>query len=473
MKQEEMNDISTILVEATDERAAVIKQISKQTKPVVIVLPEQAEQIFRQPGDFFELKRLKRERGLSITLVISGHERIRNMARRQGFQVYTSAETCARALARRDRLYTMRGISLPGTTSLAGQARFIAQGDEDEAPPWSYDMRMQQTITTANGCTAQEGEQDEDTPWSYDVRMQQTITTANGCTAQEGEQDEDTPWSYDVRMQQATPITEMSETVRMQSQEQSGDDTPWSYDVQMEQDETPTEEHPRRTTWMLTEEELWNQKHHQPVQHDQRIPPAYLERAPFAGALNQPASLNSALPAGTDLSCPGDHNTNRTADTVNRSLREGYGSLKETPIPPFFTETLENLVALSGEKPGRSSYLQRVSLAGDVDDSAPYASAHNSGALGPTRLVGLSDEDPTQPIPTVRVRPVRYAPDTEPLHPAIETQPLVQNEYAGSRLALMLTALLILGIVGGVCCGYVLTLMHVNLTVLSSTISSL
>jgi hypothetical protein len=444
MKQEEMNDISTILVEATDERAAVIKQISKQTKPVVIVLPEQAEQIFRQPGDFFELKRLKRERGLSITLIISGHERIRNIARRQGFQVYTSAETCARALARRDRLYTMRGISLPGTTSLAGQARFIAQGDEDEAPPWSYD-----------------------------VRMQQAMTTANSFMAQEGEQDEDTPWSYDMRMQQATPITAMPETVRMQSQEQSGGDTPWSYDVQMEQGETPTEEHPRRTTWMLTEEELWNQKHHQPVQHDQRIPPAYLERAPMKGALNQPESLNPVLPVETDVSCPGDHNANRTADTIHRSLREGYGSLKETPIPPFFTETLENLVALSSEALGSSSYLQRVSLVGDVDASAPYASTHNSGFLGPTRLVGLPDEDPTQPIPTVRARPVRYAPDTEPLHPAIETQPLVQNEYTGSRLALMLTALLILGIVGGVCCGYVLTLIHVNLTVLSSTISSL
>src|SRR5437660_12475015 len=78
MKQEEMNDISTILIEATDERSAVMNQVSKQTKPVIIVLPEQADQIFRQPGDFFELKRLKRERGLSITLVISGHERIRN-----------------------------------------------------------------------------------------------------------------------------------------------------------------------------------------------------------------------------------------------------------------------------------------------------------------------------------------------------------------------------------------------------------
>jgi hypothetical protein len=259
MKHEETNDVSTILIEATDERAAVIKQVSKQTKPVVIVLPEQADQIFKQPGDFFELKRLKRERGLSITLVISGHERIRNMARRQGFQVYTSAETCARALARRDRLYTLRGISLSGTTtSLVDQTRFIAQGDDtdDYSPPWSYDIRLQQPAST----------------------------------------------------------TETPETMWMQSQESSSNNTPWSYDIQMSQDETPTDAHPRRTIWMLAEEELWNQNHRQSTQHDQHTTPAYLERAPFADARNQPESFN-------------------------------FASLKETPIPPSFTETLENLVA--------------------------------------------------------------------------------------------------------------------------------
>jgi hypothetical protein len=383
MKQEEMNDISTILVEATDERAEVIKQLSKQNKPVVIVLSEQADQVFKQPGDFFELKRLKRERGLSITLVISGHERIRNMARRQGFQVYTSAETCARALARRDRLYTMRGISLPGTASLTDQAQIIAQGDEDDTPPWSYEVHMQEEAFTA----------------------------------------------------------ETPESTQMQSQEQSGDDTPWSYDVQMAQDETPTAAHPVPMKWTLTDEELWNQKHNLASLYNQRIPPAHLERAPLVGARNQ-ADPHSV-------------------------------SLKETPIPPSFTETLENLVAISGEKLSNASAMQHISPVSDINVNAPYASIHRFSTYDTRSITGLSDEAPTQPIAIVKARSRHYAPDTEPLHPVIETRPLTHSEYVGSRLALMLTALLILGILGGVCCGYILTLMHVNLTVLSTTISSL
>jgi hypothetical protein len=109
---------------------------------------------------------------------------------------------------------------------------------------------------------------------------------------------------------------------------------------------------------------------------------------------------------------------------------------------------------------------------------------HNSGVFDggnhgrSTWSAQLPDEIPTQPGNAVRRASVAGAyrvgtPDTEPLYPAYETQPLTDNVYTGSRIALMLTALLVLGILGGVCCGYVLTLMHVNLTVLTSTVSSL
>ena len=457
MKLEEMNEINTILIEATDERSAVMNQVSKQTKPVIIVLPEQADQIFRQPGDFFELKRLKRERGISITFVISGHERIRNMARRQGFQVYTSAETCVRAMARRDRLYNMRGISLSGTTGNLDQTRFIVQGEEsDEDTPWSYDVRMQQDATPSASFTAQGEGGDEDTPWSYDVRMQQTASTAAmPKLTRELSNSDVPPWSYDVQMQQ---------TSSMQSREEAGDDTPWSYDVQMNQNEKPAEQqHPQRTAWMLAEEELWNQNHRQPTQHDQYTPPSYVG-APLAGALSGASASHMGGPV---------------------SLGGNAASLGETPVPPYFTETLQNFIALSGEKPGSPRTPTGYSQAGYAPAGHPQGmpvpytrNARNSGVLDP-------DEIPTQPrnahpymvgasgaLPT-GAQAVRYAPETEPLFPLLENRPLTDSEYSGSRIALMLTALLVLGILGGVCCGYVLTLMHVNLTVLTSTISSL
>jgi len=482
MKLEETNDTNTILIEATDERSAVMNQVSKQTKPVIIVLPEQADQIFRQPGDFFELKRLKRERGIAITFVISGHERIRAMARRQGFQVYTSAETCVRAIARRDRLYTMRGISLPGTTGNLDQTRFTAQGENaDEDTPWSYDVQMQQAAMPSASFTARGDEGDEDTPWSYDVQMQQTeitvaIPKATRKQTRELSSSDVPPWSYDVQKQQTPSM-------------QGGDeDTPWSYDVQMSQDETPTQpQHPQRTAWMLAEEELWNQNHHVPTQHDQYIPPSYMVRAPLAGAL--PGAHNSgllnagALPGAHNSgllnagALPGAHNSGllnagalpgRSASQMGGpvSLGGNAASLWETPVPPYFTETLQNLIALSGEKLA-AGHPQGMPL--------PYTpNAHNSGALDadarvrPTRFIRQLDEIPTRPAAFVQAQSVRYAPETEPLYPLRETRPLTENEHAGSHIALMLTALLILGILGGVCCGYILTLMHVNLTVLTS-----
>jgi hypothetical protein len=453
MKLEEMNDINTILIEATDERSAVMNQVSKQTKAVIIVLPEQADQIFRQPGDFFELKRLKRERGISITFVISGHERIRAMARRQGFQVYTSAETCVRAMARRDRLYSMRGISLPGTTGNLDQTSFIVQGEEaDEDTPWSYDVQMQQAATPSASFIAQGEEADEDTPWSYDVRMQQAASTAaTPKLTRELSNSDVPPWSYDVQMQHMPS---------MQSGDEAGEETPWSYDVQMKQNETPAEQqHPQRTAWMLAEEELWNQNHRQPTQSDQYTPSAYIG-APTKGALSGASASHMGGPI---------------------SLGGNAASLGETPVPPYFTETLQNLIALSGEKLGAGHAPAGYPQAGHPQGMPlPYTpNVHNSGALNvdarvrSTRFGRQIDEIPTRPAAFVQGQMVRYAPETEPLFPLFETRPLTDSEHSGSRIALMLTALLVLGILGGVCCGYVLTLMQVNLTVLTSTISSL
>lgn len=102
MKHEEMSDISTILVEPTDERSSVVRRVSTQSKPVVIVLPENASSAFQRPGDFGELKRLKQHLGTSITLVIQGNDRLKVWARRQGLTVYPSIETLAYKLSERD-----------------------------------------------------------------------------------------------------------------------------------------------------------------------------------------------------------------------------------------------------------------------------------------------------------------------------------------------------------------------------------
>jgi hypothetical protein len=146
MKQEEMSDMCTILVEGQDRRAEVMDQVRKQHKPVVIVVPEYASQVFQCPEDFQDLKRVKRECGIPITLVLPGHERTRNWARRQGFTVYASSETCARMLARRDRLNALRGISSPhfesGSQNL-GRFTFplLSEQDDDEEDDalWSWE----------------------------------------------------------------------------------------------------------------------------------------------------------------------------------------------------------------------------------------------------------------------------------------------------------------------------------------------
>ncbi len=102
MKHEEMSDISTILVEPTDEKSSVVRHVSMQKKPVVIVLPENASRVFQHPGDFGELRRIKRYLGTPITLVIQRNDRLRVLARRHGLPVYSSTEALARTLAPQD-----------------------------------------------------------------------------------------------------------------------------------------------------------------------------------------------------------------------------------------------------------------------------------------------------------------------------------------------------------------------------------
>src|SRR6185312_3011785 len=102
MKYKEMHDISTILVEPSDKKSAVVHQVSMQKKPVIIVLPENASKVFQRPEDFGELKHIKRYLGTPITLVIMGSDRLKRWARRQGLSVYSSREALDKSLAQRN-----------------------------------------------------------------------------------------------------------------------------------------------------------------------------------------------------------------------------------------------------------------------------------------------------------------------------------------------------------------------------------
>ena len=143
MKKEETSAIATVMVEPDDEKASVVGWVSSQNKPVVIVLPTNV--VFRRPGDLLELKRVALVREVPIILVISENERLRQWARRQGFSVYASVETCARALAQRHiteplpRIYdeerTSTALGLPlGYVAASKSKRVLVQMARDTEP---------------------------------------------------------------------------------------------------------------------------------------------------------------------------------------------------------------------------------------------------------------------------------------------------------------------------------------------------
>lgn len=116
MKHEETRDITTLLVEPTDERSSVVRQVgrvSHQRKPVVVVLPENAA--IRRPGDLLELKRVTSQWAAPMTLVILDNQRLRTWAHRQGFTVFSSTETCARALVRQRNTQPLHKTGTPGS----------------------------------------------------------------------------------------------------------------------------------------------------------------------------------------------------------------------------------------------------------------------------------------------------------------------------------------------------------------------
>lgn len=101
MKYEKLNDISTLVVEPSDERTSVVNWLFRHLgqyyrQPIVVVLPQDA--VFRRPGDLRELQQVATRQDAQLVLVIEGNERLRLWARRHGFTVFSTIETCQKAL---------------------------------------------------------------------------------------------------------------------------------------------------------------------------------------------------------------------------------------------------------------------------------------------------------------------------------------------------------------------------------------
>ena len=151
MKYDEASDVATILVEAADEKALVLRFLSLQHKPVVVVLPE--DTLFRRPGDLLELMRTGQRSTHAVTLVIEGNERLRSWARRQGYTVFSSREACANALAQRPTraaefeaseptLPTVAAYPQQSVATLARQERIPIEIRDTEPLRPTYDQRI-------------------------------------------------------------------------------------------------------------------------------------------------------------------------------------------------------------------------------------------------------------------------------------------------------------------------------------------
>ena len=361
MKQEEMSDICTILVEGQDGRAEVMDQVRKQHKPVVIVVPEYASQVFQSPEDFQDLRRVKRECGIPITLVLPGHERMRNWARRQGFTVYASSETCARMLARRDRFNALRGISSP---HFASESRSGSQNLERFTFPL---------------LSEQDDDEEDDALWSWET--------------EEPPDEEDMPGASSSRSAAPEGIEQFGTAWRITG---NGWEMAW-----------PAGE--RTTDGMVSlarQEQIANGK------------------TPTREVSTLPLDLTQFVPS-------------IQTGAVDRG--------EETPAANSYQETPDLYQkGFIGKAPAPKTPTRGVSTSRGADQRSPLVGVFGAGS-------GF---------------PGANAPTTEPLyeHWTDQREKVVPREAIRSHtLVLVLTVLLILGLLGGIGFGYVLSLLHAGL----------
>jgi hypothetical protein len=128
MKCNNAGDFCMLYVEPTDERTVLLEFISKQKKPVVIMLPAQSRlKVFQHPDDYSDLKHVKRQLDLPIVFVVSGNEHMRQLAWRNGFPAYISIDALADSLSKGQlalsRQRTLARKTVPLSLSTPGTER--------------------------------------------------------------------------------------------------------------------------------------------------------------------------------------------------------------------------------------------------------------------------------------------------------------------------------------------------------------
>ncbi len=128
MKCNNAGDFCMLYVEPTDERTVLLEFISKQKKPVVIMLPAQSRlKVFQHPDDYSDLKHVKRQLDLPIVFVVSGNEHMRQLAWRNGFPAYISIDALADSLSKGQlalsRQRTLARNTVPLSPSTPGTER--------------------------------------------------------------------------------------------------------------------------------------------------------------------------------------------------------------------------------------------------------------------------------------------------------------------------------------------------------------
>ncbi|GCF11276.1 hypothetical protein [Dictyobacter arantiisoli] len=135
MKHEDFNNIITLEVESTDERTTVLNWLyynlgPQEPQSIIVVLPQDA--VFRRPGDLRELQQVITDQNAQLVLVIEGNERLRLWARRHGFTVFSTVETCHKAL------FQTGGIQSPRTQRTEWQAQPEFMTVQEQSPVASF-----------------------------------------------------------------------------------------------------------------------------------------------------------------------------------------------------------------------------------------------------------------------------------------------------------------------------------------------
>ncbi len=131
MKYEETTDMTTILMEPADEVEFVTTWIGERchpARPVVLILPVNASELFGHPETLYALRHLRDERVGTILLVIPGNvgnERLRSWATLQGFPVFATVETCTWTLAQHGPLSVQQQQELHGAEGIPRHAQRV------------------------------------------------------------------------------------------------------------------------------------------------------------------------------------------------------------------------------------------------------------------------------------------------------------------------------------------------------------